>query len=154
MRVWRKVIEFVKIVIKNLQVILGSRPKGRLGFDVGPVENKVKCNGMQAITITNEQQVIVTLNPVTATGKPAKIDGIAKWEVQSGDSRVEVSEDGRTATIISSDSPGITSILVTADADLGEGEERIQDIIDVTVQGAKAASLHLVFGEATPKPGQ
>lgn len=102
------------------------------------------------ITITNEQKVKVTLTPTTATGKPAELEDI-KWEVQSGDSTVEASDDGLSATLISSDSPGLTSILITADADLGDGEVEVQELIELNVEGALAANLGLTVGTPEPK---
>lgn len=104
------------------------------------------------INITNEQQVKVTLTPVTATGRPATLDGAPTWEVISGDSTVTVAENGLSADLISSDLPGDTEIMVRADADLGSGVVEISDIIRLSVAGAQAANLGLVAGEPTPKP--
>lgn len=107
---------------------------------------------MLEITITNEQQVNVTLHPVTATGRPAPVDGAPTWTVQSGNSTVNPAADGLSADLISSDTPGDTEILVEADADLGQGIVPISDIIRLSVAGAMAANLGLVAGDPTPKP--
>lgn len=107
---------------------------------------------MLELTLTNEQQVRVTLAPKTATGRPAQLDGKPTWDVVSGASTVVVDEDGRGALLVSADDPGDTQFLVKADADLGEGVEEISDIIKLTVQGARAASLGLSAGPAEPKP--
>jgi len=107
---------------------------------------------MLEINITNEQQVNVTLHPVTATGRPAPVDGAPTWTVQSGDSTVTAASDGMSADLISSDTPGDTVILVEADADLGQGVVPISDIIQLHVAGAQAAALGLVAGDPTPKP--
>jgi hypothetical protein len=93
------------------------------------------------IKITNEQKVTLTLAPVTAAGRPAVVDGIPLWAIQSGESQIDVAADGRSATFISSDLPGTTVTLVTADADLGEGVERVQTIIELEVVSAKASAL-------------
>lgn len=106
---------------------------------------------MLELKITNEQKIEVTLNPVTLTGKPAELDGDAQFTVISGDSTVEPLPGGRSAFLVSSDSPGDTEVLVEADADLGDGVETISDIIKLTVEGAKAASLGLVAKDAVPK---
>lgn len=104
------------------------------------------------VNITNEEQVVVRLNPVTSTGKPASVEeGKTNWTVQSGDSDCNVAADGLSATLVSSDTPGDTQILVEADADVGEGVETISDIVSLHVAGAKAASLGLVADAATPK---
>lgn len=105
----------------------------------------------QEKTITNEQKVNVTLNPVTATGKPAKLDGAPVWSVISGDSTVVPAPDGLSADLVSSDTPGDTTFLVDADADLGSGVVDVQDTITLHVEGALAANLGLTIGEAVPK---
>lgn len=100
---------------------------------------------MLAITITNSQKVTVTLKPTTLSGKPAKVDGAPTWAVQSGDSTVEASADGLSASLVSSDTPGDTVYVVEADVNLSpEGVENIQDTITLTVVGENAANLGLV----------
>src|SRR5262245_45119970 len=106
---------------------------------------------MLDLNITNEQQVKVTLKPVTATGKPAPVDGAPTWEVISGNSTVNPASDGMSADLISSDDPGDTEILVKADADLGAGVIEISDIVRLHVAGALAANLGLSAGDPTPK---
>ncbi len=99
------------------------------------------------IVLTNEQKVRATITPKTATGRPAPLDGKPIINVISGEvSTSNVSEDGLSFDIISSDTPGTSQVLVEADADLGEGVENISDIITVTVQGARAANLGLSLG--------
>lgn len=106
---------------------------------------------MLELTITNEQKIEVRLNPVTATGRPAKLDGGAVWTVVSGNSTVEAANGGLSVFLISSDDPGDTEFMVRADADLGSGVEEISDIVRLTVAGARAANLGLVAGTAVPK---
>ena len=139
----------MKVVINTLNVFLGKRPKGRFEFKIGPVENK-NSKHMQ-LSITNEQKVKLTIKPVTATGKPAKLDGAPTWTVQSGDSTVTPAPDGLSADFISSDIPGVTVVLLEADADIGEGVEPISESIELTVTGANAKSFGLVAGTPEPK---
>lgn len=101
---------------------------------------------MVEINITNEQKVNVTLSPKTDSGKPAKVDGKPTWEVVTGDSTVVVADDGMSADLVSSDTPGDTTYLVTADADLGEGVQNIQETLTLHVAGALAANLGVVVG--------
>ncbi len=107
---------------------------------------------MVAITISNEQQVPVTLSPKTDTGKAAKLDGNPVWSVVSGDSTVVPAADGLSATLVSSDTPGETVFLVDADADLGSGVEDLQETITLTVTGANAKNLGIVAGTPVAKP--
>ena len=131
--------------------VLGVRPKGRFDIRIGLPTSKERVKEMLQIKITNEQKVTVTLKPVTATGKPAPLDGKPTWTTQDGQSSVEVSEDGLSATLISSDNPGKTTVLLEADVDLGEGVETISEIIELEVLGAKASSFGVVVGEPEPK---
>lgn len=103
------------------------------------------------LTITNEQKIEVTLAPVTATGRPAVLDGAPEWSVISGNSTLEVAADGKSAFLVSADDPGDTQFLVKADADLGEGKEEISDTIRLTVAGARAANLGLTAGTPVAK---
>jgi hypothetical protein len=132
-----------------LRKILGNRQTGRFVLRIGlPTRKDTK---RMEITITTEQKVTVTLKPVTATGKPAKLDGTPSWTVTDGDSVVNPSPDGLSAELVSSDTPGTTTILLEADADLGEGIEPISEVIELTVTGAKASSFGLTVGEPEPK---
>ena len=146
MKYLRKLLKFLRRHTRK------NKQPGRFNWSIGPAINKDQTKGlMLQIKITNEQKIPVTLAPVTATGKPAQTDGKPVFSVISGDSTLEVSEDGLTVTLISSDTPGDTQVLVKADADLGEGVEEISDIIQLTVEGARAASLGLSVGTAVPK---
>jgi len=106
---------------------------------------------MIEIKLTDEQQVKVSLAPVTPKGKPVEIDGTPVWEVSAGDVTLDVAEDGKSATIVSG-GPGESIIAVSADADLGEGVETISDAIKVVVEGAKAQSLGVSVGTPELKP--
>ena len=123
-----------------------------LGIAFGLVQPKEKVKPMPAeVSITNEQQVPVTLTPKTDTGKPAKLDGSPSWSVISGNSQVVVAENGLSADLVSSDDPGDTEILIKADADLGEGVEEISDTILLHVIGATAKNLGISIGTPVPK---
>jgi hypothetical protein len=144
---------WLKKIMKVIINICGhpERPEGRFNFKVGPVKQKKQRHRMLELSVTNEQKISVTLTPVTATGKPAKLDGTPTWEVQSGSSTIVVAADGLSAELVSSDDPGDTTYLVKADADLGSGVVEISDIIKLTVLGAQASSLGLTAGVPVPK---
>lgn len=128
-----------------------DKDKGRFDWKIRVTNKNERTNMPLEITITNEQKVNVTLKPVTATGKPAPLDGVPTWTVQTGESTVVPAADGLSADLISSDSPGDTVILVEADADLGSGVETLADTIRLTVEGARAANLGLAAGTPVPK---
>lgn len=103
------------------------------------------------ITITTEQKIPVSLNPVTLSGKPAKLDGTPTWTGTSGLGTVVPSADGLSCDLVSSDSAGDTVILVEADADLGPGVQTISDTITLHCVSPQAANLGLTVGVAVPK---
>jgi hypothetical protein len=129
-----------------------SKPKAHFDIAIGLPTQKESTQMAVAIKITNEQQVNVTLSPKTDSGKPAKLDGAPVWSVVSGDSTVVPAADGLSADLISSDTPGDTTFLVDADADLGSGVEDLQETITLTVAGANAKNLGITVGTPTLKP--
>jgi hypothetical protein len=118
----------------------------RFNFAVGRPQQK-KGKNMLELSITNEQKIKVTCNPVTAAGQAVALDGPITVDVQSGDGTVELDPDGLSFSLISGELPGDTVYVVQADADLGEGVEAISDIVQLHVEGAKAASFGLVAEE-------
>lgn len=98
------------------------------------------------ITITNEEKVQVTLNPVTPAGNPANLDGTPTWAVTEGDATLDVAEDGLSAFLISGEANTNSKIEITADADLGEGMVTITDMIDLVVVQASASALGAIIG--------
>ena len=146
--------EFLEFIFYNYppKPVPKKPKKVNFSFEVGLVKSKLRRPQMLDIKITNEEKVLVTITPTTSTNKPATVDGAPTWTVQSGESVVSVAADGMSASLISSDTPGDTVILVEADADLGEGVETISDIIQLHVLGAGAKNLGLSQGPVEAKP--
>jgi hypothetical protein len=107
---------------------------------------------MNYLTLNNEQQVHFRLNPKTAKGNPAAIDGMATFTVTEGDCTVVPDEDGLGATIVSGDSVGNSVVKITADADTSEEVKEISDEITVTVTQAQAANVGITADEPSLKP--
>lgn len=102
------------------------------------------------VTIDDESKVLVTLAPVTKTGKPALVEGEPVWNVESGDATLDVQPGGMSAYLISGNL-GDSVIKITADADLGPGVKEIADSVELTVTTAGAETLGLVIGTPEPK---
>lgn len=103
------------------------------------------------IAITNEEKILVSLAPTTASGNPATLDGEPTWTVTEGDATLDVQAGGMSAYIVSG-APGASTVSVSADADLDAGEVReLSDVIAVNVVAAEAAGLGLTMGTAEPK---
>lgn len=122
-----------------------------LEFGIGPVSQKQRTQIPMELSITNEQKIKITLNPVTHGGHPVELDGVPTWEVVSGDSEVEMAVDGKSAFLISADGPGETVYKISADADLGSGVVTIEEMITLTVANANAEQLGATAGTAEPK---
>jgi hypothetical protein len=102
-------------------------------------------------TITNEQKIKLTLNPTTAAGNSATVDGAPVWAVIEGDATLEPAEDGLSCYLISGEANVNSKITVTADADLGEGVVSITDTVDLAVVPASASALGITAGDAELK---
>ncbi len=99
---------------------------------------------MLDLTITNEQKVKVTVNPVTEAGTPVTLDGPIEVAVSSGDGTFDIQPDGVSVYFISGDLPGDTVFTISGDADLGAGVVNVSDVVNLHVEGAMAAALGLV----------
>lgn len=140
---------FLLEIVERLEMIK-ERRKPHFNFKVGPYEQKKgECMAL-SIELTNEQKVKVTVTPVTPSGQPATLDGVPTWEVAAGDVTLEVASDGLSAYILSG-LPGDSTVVVSADADLGSGVVTISDAVEVHVVGALASSLGLSASAPEPK---
>lgn len=141
-----------KILVLLEKLVVSQKQPVRFDWKVGPVTQKTRKVEMLSLTITTEQQVVVTLNPVTPKGKPVKLDGVPVWTVVDGLATVTPAADGLSATLVSSDTAGVTDFMVSADADLGAGVDTITDTIALTCKDPDASSLGLVAGTPSDKP--
>jgi hypothetical protein len=97
---------------------------------------------MFPVNSTSEQKVLITLNPTTAAGNPAIVDGSPVWSVIEGDCTLEVAADGLSCYLISGAADVVNQISVSADADLDAGEVReISELIVYAVVAPEATGL-------------
>ena len=109
--------------------------------------NVVRGDNEMAITITDNQKFSVSIQPVDAKGNAARVDGTPNWQV--GDFTilsVVQSDDGMSAEVFALGALGVTQVIVSADADLGEGVKPITGILDVTVIGGEAIGFTINTG--------
>ena len=99
---------------------------------------------MLQITSTNEEKVLVTIAATTAAGNPAAVDAVT-FTVTSGDATV-VEVEANVSYYVVSGAGGLSTIEVTADADLGEGVVALTDAIEYFVVAAQASSLGFTAG--------
>jgi hypothetical protein len=99
---------------------------------------------MFPVNSTSEQKVLISLNPTTAAGNPATVDGAPVWSVIEGDCTLEVAADGLSCYLISGAANVVNQVSVTADADLDGGEVReISELIVYAVLAPEATALGL-----------
>lgn len=136
---------------KLMRWLAAHRKRKKVRFCYAVEVSQKKGNSMPLqLKINDEQKVNVRLVPVTPKGKPVAVQN-PTWTVSDGTSTVVPSQDGMSADLISSDTPGITNIVVSADADLGDGVDTISDTIALTVTDPQATSLGLVASPPVDK---
>lgn len=97
---------------------------------------------MFPVNSTSEQKVLISLNPTTAAGNPAIVDGAPVWSVIEGDCTLEVAADGLSCYLVSGAANIVNQVSVSADADLDEGEVReISELIVYAVVAPEATAL-------------
>jgi hypothetical protein len=99
------------------------------------------------LLLTDTQKSTLTIEPVTAKGRPALLDGVPEWSSSNpAVASIEPAVDGLSAVVVARGA-GETQISVTADADLDEGETReISGVLDVQVKAGEAVSVGIAAG--------
>jgi hypothetical protein len=110
------------------------------------------------IISTTEEKVPIFVNPKTAKGKPAPIDGLAVLSIVSGGATTAAATEqeiadsnaaglpGLVGFVISEDVPGTSAWQVTADTDLGAGITTIVDGSTYVYNDPQASNLGATAG--------
>jgi len=138
--------------------------KRKLTFNIGPISTRqlpqkstatfsLHANGgNMRLVLTDIQQVVLDIKPVTAAGNPAPVDGTPTWDLSDQTlGTLNVAADGLSATFVTSGKLGSAQINVTADADMGEGVKTISGMLEFEVVASEAASLGISAGTPTNK---
>lgn len=99
------------------------------------------------LILTDIQKVTVAVQPKSAAGNIALVDGKPVWTV-SDDTIItlEVSEDGFSVEAITTGKLGSAQIAINLDSDLGEGVKDLTGILDVTVIASDAVNVEINVG--------
>lgn len=97
------------------------------------------------VSMTNEEKRLVTVQPLTAAGNPAPVDGAAVFSVTAGTCTI-APVDALSAYVVSGTDPGDSTVTMQVDADLGAGVVPVLDTLTVHVTSATAASLDITVG--------
>jgi len=85
-------------------------------------------------------------------GNAAKVDGAPAWAVTDESlAKLQVAEDGMSATLVPSGTVGTLKVQVKADADLGEGVKEILGELEVEIIPLEAAVIELSAGNSVPQ---
>ena len=101
-------------------------------------------NGMNLLR--EGQKVTAEVSFLSATGKPARVDGVPTWNNSDETvGRLEVHPSGMKVTFFALVA-GVTQISMQADADLGAGVRPIIATADIQVEPGEAITAQIVFG--------
>lgn len=99
------------------------------------------------LVLTDTQKATLTLDPRTAKGAPARLDGVPQWSSSNpAVATIEPAADGLSA-VVRATATGTTQINVVADADLDANEVReLTGVLDVEVKASEAVTLGISAG--------
>lgn len=107
-------------------------------------ENKKEIT--MGLTIAADKKRTLSIAPVDAKGRPAKIDGVPVWDVTpTGGVSLFPSTDGLSCDIVWLDARQQV-VSVQADADLGAGVKTITGSLDVETLSAEAVGFTINAG--------
>lgn len=117
-----------------------------INFNV-KTKQQLVFKGVKAMILTTEEKVMVSIDPRTPAGNPARVDGVPMWTVSDpAVCSVAPAPDGMSAEVVSM---GLGSALVTVefDADLDEDEVRtLTGGLDITVVEPEAINFTINAG--------
>lgn len=94
--------------------------------------------------LNNDNNYTLGIEPKTALGNPAQVDGAPVWELGEGPVTLVVSPDGLSGAFTTPDEAAgvsIQKLAITADADLGDGVRSIRLEEDLVFGPAPAETL-------------
>jgi hypothetical protein len=108
---------------------------------------------MPEANMTTEYWIQAAIAPETDAGNPAAIDGDPVWSVVSGPGDIsELDPPDPLKRWLGSLTPGDTTFLVQADADLGAGTVEVAETFLLHFTNPQAANLHGTLGEPVLRP--
>jgi hypothetical protein len=126
------------------QVVEILVPGPAVGLVFSAYLDGIFLNEVTKMDLRDDQQVLLTIEPVDKKGKPAPVDGVPVWA--SSDETVITlvpAADGLSA-IATGVVPGAARVVVTADADMGSGVTPLSGSLDFNVTAGAAASLSII----------
>jgi hypothetical protein len=153
----RQLLQSVIERLKRIEDILIPGPAVEIVFTAHRETGKTQDEVTQ-MDLRDDENVVLTIQPVDNKRKPAPVDGVPVW-AGSDDTvlTVAAAADGMSATV-SGVSPGTARVVVTADADLGAGVTPIVGSLAFNVTGGAAVAVIITASapivQGTPPPTQ
>lgn len=122
------------------QVTIIGRPVPQIRWHVGPVVSGGGGTMPLEVSMSTEEQVRLSITPLTPGGDAAPIDGPAQWTIEGACTLVPI-DDTSTWVRGNAGAVGDSVVTVAADADMGQGFVPIADTCVVHVASPMAASL-------------
>lgn len=104
------------------------------------------------LILTDVQKVALSVNPKSAAGNPAPVDGVPSWTSSNPEVlTVTPSADGLSAEAVTTGKLGTAQVQCVADADIGEGVTELTAVLEVEVKASAAVQLAIEAGEPTAR---
>ena len=106
-----------------------------------------------AFSMSDSQQVVLTIKALDKKNNPAPIDGPGEWSTDNTDVlALTPAADGLSCTVVAVGPLGVGKVTVKADADMGAGVVPIVGTIDVTITAGQATTVVVDAGTPTEQP--
>lgn len=106
----------------------------------------IQTEGDLKMKLTTEQQVKLTVRPVTASGRPARIDGVVRF-VSEDETIVRIEPLSDTSCYAVAVGAGTARVFANFDADLDADEVRVLEFdAEIEVIEAEAVGAEIEFG--------
>lgn len=131
-------------ILDEILTVVIPPPAVGFVFDVEFEDGEIQY-GVTNVKFTNTQKVHIPIKVVDKRGEPAPIDGVPVCA--SSDETIfstVMDADNAGVTLVASGPKGAAKLSVTADADLGEGVQKIFGELDVEIEGGAAVGFVLV----------
>jgi hypothetical protein len=134
-------VQGITIHVDHIEsVTITGHPAPSLRWHVGPIVPQRRAAMPLEVSLSTEEQVRLSITPMTPAGAPAQVDGQAQWTVEG---TCTVAPIDATSAWVLAGAIGDSVVTVACDADLGAGVVPLGDTCLVHVANPMAASLGL-----------
>lgn len=104
--------------------------------------------GATATTMKNSQKLTLSIQPVDKNGNPAELGSVPAWAINDSTlASLTPTGDGLNCELAGIGPSGTTKVVVSADADLGEGVKPIFGEYELTVTPGDAVGFKITASE-------